>query len=288
MTEDIIRFMDEKRIVMATIGGHGYGAKVAAATAIGNMNRFTGLIQYEGGPLEHDYYEAYQELVGYIQFANSLQIGKLDLAQAQKAISENILDKNWARIFKEALVQEGSNLAWKINIKELDRQTRKFKPDISAWSQNCGGLWPGQTLALFAANSRWVHLSTNTLRFYNVFPRLQDQFPQSINIHATDLHGPETHWLHNHPEGHPWELNQRMARFLKWQDGTNVMLADKSEAGWFYVNERTGNSEHIPEHVHHNYLYTDEYEKSRAKRGMTGANHGQFLPPHQLHPEGKW
>jgi len=53
MSEDIIRFMDDKKITMATIGGHGYGAKVAAATAIGNMNRFTGLIQYEGGPLEH-------------------------------------------------------------------------------------------------------------------------------------------------------------------------------------------------------------------------------------------
>jgi pimeloyl-ACP methyl ester carboxylesterase len=59
MSEDIIRFMDDKRITMATIGGHGYGAKVAAATAIGNLNRFTGLIQYEGGPLEHHYYEAY-------------------------------------------------------------------------------------------------------------------------------------------------------------------------------------------------------------------------------------
>jgi len=98
----------------------------------------------------------------------------MELAQAHKAISENVLDRNWARIFKEALVQEGSNLAWKINIKELDKQTRKFKPEISSWTQNCGGLWPGQTLALFAANSRWVHLSTNTLRFYNVFPRLQD------------------------------------------------------------------------------------------------------------------
>jgi len=44
MSEDIIRFMDDKKITLATIGGHGYGAKVAAATAIGNMNRFTGLI----------------------------------------------------------------------------------------------------------------------------------------------------------------------------------------------------------------------------------------------------
>jgi hypothetical protein len=44
MADDIIRFMDEKHITMATIGGHGYGAKVAAATAINNMNRFTGVI----------------------------------------------------------------------------------------------------------------------------------------------------------------------------------------------------------------------------------------------------
>ena len=34
-------------------------AKVAAATAINNLNRFTGVIQLEGGPLDHKYYEAY-------------------------------------------------------------------------------------------------------------------------------------------------------------------------------------------------------------------------------------
>lgn len=59
MADDIVRFMDEKQITMATIGGHGFGAKVAAATAINNMNRFTGVIQLEGGPLDHKYYEAY-------------------------------------------------------------------------------------------------------------------------------------------------------------------------------------------------------------------------------------
>jgi pimeloyl-ACP methyl ester carboxylesterase len=216
MTEDIIRFMDDKKIVMATIGGHGYGAKVAAATAIGNMNRFTGVIQYEGGPLEHQYYEAYQELTDAIRLAHSLPIGSMELGAAHKALSDNILDKNWARVFREALVQEGSSLAWRINIEALYQQTKKHSPDIAAWRQNCGGLWPGQTLALFAAHSRWVHLSTNTLPFYNVFPRLQEQFPHSINIHASDLEGPETHWLHNHPDGDAWALNQRMARFLKW------------------------------------------------------------------------
>lgn len=44
MSNDIVRFMNDNKITMATIGGHGYGAKVAAATAINHMNRFTGVI----------------------------------------------------------------------------------------------------------------------------------------------------------------------------------------------------------------------------------------------------
>jgi len=44
MSEDIVRFMNENKITMATIGGHGFGAKVAAATAINHMDRFTGVI----------------------------------------------------------------------------------------------------------------------------------------------------------------------------------------------------------------------------------------------------
>ena len=44
MSNDIVRFMDEKKITYATIGGHGFGAKVAAATAISHMERFTGVI----------------------------------------------------------------------------------------------------------------------------------------------------------------------------------------------------------------------------------------------------
>jgi pimeloyl-ACP methyl ester carboxylesterase len=37
MTQDIVRFMDEHKITMASIGGHGFGAKVATCTAINNM-----------------------------------------------------------------------------------------------------------------------------------------------------------------------------------------------------------------------------------------------------------
>lgn len=65
---------------MATLGGHGFGAKVATATAINHMDRCTGVINLEGGPLDHRYYEAYQELESYVDVAKSLNVAKMDVA----------------------------------------------------------------------------------------------------------------------------------------------------------------------------------------------------------------
>ena len=58
-------------------------------------------------------------------------------------------------------------------MQELTLNMKKKISDIAHWGPRYG-LWPGQALALFAAHSRWVLLSTNTLRFYDVFPRLED------------------------------------------------------------------------------------------------------------------
>ncbi len=69
---------------------------------------------------------------------------------------------------------------------------------------------------------------------------------------------------------------------MRWNDGANVLLADKSEAGWYFVPDRGTDAnvtgEYTPEHVHHDYLHTKAYEQSRAARGVVGANHGEFLP----------
>lgn len=77
----------------------------------------------------------------------------------------------------------------------LAADMKKNMPNVAIWSESYG-LWPGQTLAIFAAYSRWIHLSTNTLPFYNVFPRLEGQFPEKITTHAENLEGPMTHWMH--------------------------------------------------------------------------------------------
>lgn len=142
VSADIIRFMDERRITLATIGGHGYGAKVAAATASANMNRFTGVIQYEGGPLNHKYYEAYQELESYVDYASKLKLNTMDGAQAIRAIDKGIACQKWASIFKQNLDVSGANPFWKNNMEGLARNMRKYNPDVADYSQSYG-LWPG-------------------------------------------------------------------------------------------------------------------------------------------------
>ena len=171
----------------------------------------------------------------------------------------------------------------------------KFQPDTAMWHSHYG-LWPGEALAIFATHSRWVHLPTNTLPFYNVIPRLQGEFPGKITSFADDLEGPMSHWLHEHPDGDArFHLAQRMWRYLKWHDGKDVLLSDKSEAGWYYVPDRgfdvecnTRHGEFTPEHVHHNYLNTDAYKQSRQERGVEGASAGQFLPKGQFSNESRW
>jgi len=100
IADDIVRFMDENQITMATIGGHGFGAKVAAATAIKNLDRFTGVISLEGGPLNHKYYESYQELESYVKLASSLDIANMELGKVHRALDNGISCPKWRAIFK--------------------------------------------------------------------------------------------------------------------------------------------------------------------------------------------
>lgn len=224
-----------------------------------------------------------------------MPIEKMDYAQAVKYVTEKIACKKWASIFKQNLEDKGGSVVWASNMADLCANMKKRQPDVALWSPSYG-LWPGQALAIFAAHSRWVHLSTNTLAFYNVIPRLQGKFPGHINTHAADFEGPLNHWLHEGPDDdHIWSLSQQMWRWLKWHDGCHVLLADKSEAGWYYLPDRgtdpetnTRSGEFVPEHVHHNYLYTDAYEKSRTERGVEGANNGQFLPRGKFSDESRW
>lgn len=111
---------------MATIGGHGFGAKVATATASFNMNRFTGVVNFDSGPIDHRYHEAYRELESYVDYAHSLKLSDFkDISQAHKAIDQGIDCPQWRKIFKQALSDDKGPVQWKFNLKGLKKNMSK-------------------------------------------------------------------------------------------------------------------------------------------------------------------
>lgn len=215
---------------------------------------------------------------------------------ALKYVDNNVQCNKWRAIFKQNLEAKNDGVSWKFNVDMLAADMKTQKPNSAVWQKHYG-LWPGQALAIFAAHSRWVHLSTNTLPFYYVLPRLEAKFPSTnFNTFADGWESPDNHWLHESKDADlTWQLSQRINRFLRWHDGANVLLADKSEAGWYNIPDRgfdieqnTRQGEFNPEHVHHNYLYSDVYEKSREARGAQGANSGQFLQKGKFADESQW
>ena len=62
------------------------------------MTRFTGVMCLEGGPIDHKYYEAYQELVSYIQTCKNINLSA-STNEIFRKINEGIPDPKWRHIF---------------------------------------------------------------------------------------------------------------------------------------------------------------------------------------------
>lgn len=191
----------------------------------------------------------------------------MNINDVQKHIDLAVQDPNWNKIFKENVNTSKGYPTWNFNLSAIAKDFGKTRSELGGWSST-QGLWPGRAWVMLAAYSRWYHLSTNTLPFYNVFPRLEGQFGKpEFNIFGND-ETPAGHWLHETKDkSEVFHLSNRMWRWLRYKDGAHVLLADKTEAGWHYVPDRgndpadgTGQGEYTPEHVHHNYKHTGKLE----------------------------
>jgi hypothetical protein len=149
-----------------------------------------------------------------------------------------VTDPNWNKIFKQNLRGDKGDPYFDFNLKDLSSNMKKLRADVATWSPHYG-LWPGQAWVRFAAYSRWVHLSTNTLPFQHVMPRLQGKFnTQDFNLFGDDQSN-ANHWMHqSKKEEELWHLSNSMKRWLQMKDGCDVLLMNKTEAGSVFIPER--------------------------------------------------
>jgi len=59
MADDVLRFMYENKISTATLGGHGFGGKLALGTACYHLDRVTGVFGLDTAPMNHHYFEPF-------------------------------------------------------------------------------------------------------------------------------------------------------------------------------------------------------------------------------------
>jgi len=182
-----VRFIDEKKLTYITVGGHGYGAKVASVFAGLNYEKVTGVICLDGGPIDQSFHAAWEEVKNTILNCSKLNMDVVTQSDVFKVIDNSTKNPRWRKIFKENVVEGRSSLQWKFNMQHLAQNVSKnHRCDLTKMSSSYG-LYPGRTFVNFPEYSDWIFLNTNTIPFYTFFPKLEGQFPSTnFNIVQTN------------------------------------------------------------------------------------------------------
>lgn len=176
MADDIKRFMDEKSISIATIAGHGFGAKVACVFGAKYLDRTSGILCLEGGPIDHSYHSAWGEIQTAIAKCSEIPMSDVSLNEINRRIDASISHPRWRKILKQNITESSSGFSWVFNMQDLAINVAKgHRSDLCKWRANYG-LFPGRAQVLFAAESEWIYLATNTIPIYNFFPKLEGRF----------------------------------------------------------------------------------------------------------------
>lgn len=178
IANDIRRFIDENKLTYVTVGGHGYGAKVASVFGSFYNDRTSGVICLEGGPIDQTYHEAWEEVRNLIIGCSKLNLSKMNTNDINKKIDSLTENQKWRSIIRQNLIEGKGSLQWRFNMDKLAENVQHQNCDISSWSSRYG-LYPGRAFVLFSEFSRWIFLNTNTIPFYQFFPKLEGMFPSN-------------------------------------------------------------------------------------------------------------
>lgn len=123
-------------------------------------------------------------------------------------------------------------------------------------------------MAVFAEYSRWVHLNTNTIRYFHVCSRTKGFGNDLFYIPGDE--NPLNHWVYDFEQSE-FVTSRKILKFLTMFDGVHVLLKDRSEIGNYFIpdikNSRKNDSDYIysdysPAHLHHNWRYSNIYEEA--------------------------
>lgn len=261
---DVLRFMYEHEISMATLAGHGLGAKVALAAGCYHFDKVTGVFAIDSVPYNQYYFEPFHELRSYISKLKGLNLNR-GFGAIIHDLKTIISCPKWRSIFENNLHRVGGGYEWKFEKNAVFSNLSSSQPSSLVNWPKTNGLYPGRACFVFPEYSRYVHLNTNTLPMMSVCPKLNGWGEDIFTVQGDE--NPLNHWVYElEDEVNPYAW--RMKQFLKHYDGVHVLLKNRSEVGEFFVpdiaNERLPRedfpTDRTPAHYYHNWRFRNPYK----------------------------
>ena len=109
---DVMRFMYQHEISMATLAGHGLGGKIALATAAYHYDKVTGYCGIDTVPTNQYYYQPFHELRSYIEDLKVLSLQR-PYSSIVNDLRRIIRCPKWRSIFEQNLVKGSSGYEWR-------------------------------------------------------------------------------------------------------------------------------------------------------------------------------
>jgi pimeloyl-ACP methyl ester carboxylesterase len=261
IADDVERFMYTHKLTMATLAGHGFGAKNAMVTACYKPNLVTGVLAYDYAPQDYTYFrapKAYKEAMKSVKDLVGLS------RMSHERFSDHLEDlihnpKIRTLIQQNFILKKGGQRGMKFNI---DFAHHRFD-DLINW-KSVYGIFGGRTKFLFPEFSEFVFLNSNTLSMMKVCTQ-NNGFDEDINTLACgENDNPEVnHWIYEQPDL-IHQASFRTCEFLQKFDGVHVLLKNRAELVERIPipsirGERSDNYSglYVPAHLHHNWRFNE-------------------------------
>lgn len=155
---------------MATLAGHGLGAKIALAAGCYHSERVTGVFAIDSSPMDQRYHESFVELKKNINLLTQIDLRTWSEKDITQFLKTNIKDPKWRSIFEKNIIKNAKTgqSSFNFELNYLNHNLTFNKADsLGNWAVK-HGVFTGRAHFVFPEYSRWVHLATNTLPMHKI------------------------------------------------------------------------------------------------------------------------
>lgn len=256
---DVERFMYSHKITMATVGGHGLGAKNALLTGTYKSELVTGILAFDYAPQDYQYFEIAHSYRAILDGLNSINVDGVNKQTINNKIDDLVQNPKLNRLIKSCVKQTGrSTFQWTFNLPFI---AKNFEL-LTEW-QVRHGLFTGRSRFLFPEYSNHVFLNSNTLSILKICISNQGYGDDIFALRNENDNPEHNHWVYEDPE-----LSDEFAKysvdFLAKYDGVHTLLKNRTEVvnrtaipciPHERVEKLTG--EYAPAHYHHNWRFEE-------------------------------